>query len=184
MVRLNFSRRYSMAHRLLNDASSKCLTPHGHDEVVTIRLRPRVPMDLGAGNMSASFSRAKGDWHAWIDGWVDHALQLGAEDPLLGYFQREEPQQLSRIMVFRGDPTTEALAIAFFHKLAAMLAREGLFAVEELTVQETPTNAVTVTAADIEALGGWSPGDWATRPDASLNDLLSPEAWGDSWSRA
>src|SRR3954468_2751247 len=80
MVRLNFSRRYSMAHRLLHDASSKCLTPHGHDEVVTIGLRPLTAMALGGANMTASFAQAKGAWHAWIDGWVDHALQLNAED--------------------------------------------------------------------------------------------------------
>jgi 6-pyruvoyltetrahydropterin/6-carboxytetrahydropterin synthase len=177
MVRLNFSRRYSMAHRLLHDPSSKCRTPHGHDEVVTIRLRPLTPMDLGGGNMSAAFSQAKGTWHAWIDGFVDHALQLNAEDPLLGYFQREEPAQLTRIMVFNGDPTTEALAIAFFRKLSAILAAEALFAVEEISVQETPTNAVTLTAADLDALGGWTPGDWALRPDASLNDLLPAAAW-------
>ena len=177
MVRLNFARRYSMAHRLLHDAESKCLTPHGHDEVVTITLRPLTAIALGAGNMSASFAAAKGAWHAWIDGWVDHALQLGAEDPLLGYFQREEPNQLTRIMVFRGDPTTEALAIAFFRKLSALLAVDGLFAVEEVSVQETPTNAVIVTAADMDALHGWSPGDWATRADASLNDLLPAATW-------
>lgn len=177
MVRLNFSRRYSMAHRLLHDAQSKCLTPHGHDEVVTVRLRALTPMDLGQANMTASFAQAKGAWHAWIDGWVDHALQLGAADPLLAYFQREEPQQISRIMVFRGDPTTEALAIAFFRKLTAILATEGLFAVDEVTVQETPTNAVTLTAADIAAFGDWSPGDWANRADASLNDLLPASAW-------
>jgi len=177
MVRLSFSRRYSMAHRLLHDPSSKCLTPHGHDEVVTIRLRPLAPMDLGGGNMSASFAQAKGTWHAWIDGWVDHALQLNATDPLIGYFRENEPEQLTRLMVFRGDPTTEALAIAFFLKLSAMLAPEGLFAVEELSVQETPTNAVTVSAADIAALAGWSPGDWAIRADDSLNDLLPPAAW-------
>jgi 6-pyruvoyltetrahydropterin/6-carboxytetrahydropterin synthase len=177
MVRLNFSRRYSMAHRLLYDTSSKCLTPHGHDEVVTIGLRPLTAMAFGAGNMTASFAQAKGAWHGWIDGWVDHALQLNAEDPLLDYFRREEPRQLTRIMVFRGDPTTEALAIAFFLKLSALLAAEGLFAVEELSVQETPTNAVTVTAAYMATLGSWSPGGWTTRPDSSLNDLLPPDAW-------
>lgn len=177
MVRLNFSRRYSMAHRLLHDAASKCLTPHGHDEMVTVRLRALTPLDLGGANMTASFAQAKGAWHGWIDTWVDHALQLGADDPLLGYFQAHEPAQLSRIMVFAGDPTTEALVIAFFRKLSALLAADGLFAVEEVTVQETPTNAVTITAADIAALGGWSPGAWATRADASLNDLLPADAW-------
>lgn len=177
MVRLIFSRRYSMAHRLLHDPSSKCLTPHGHDEVVTVRLRPLTPMDLGGGNMSAAFAQAKGAWHAWIDGFVDHALQLNSEDPLLGYFQREEPGQLVRIMVFRGEPTTEALAVAFFRKLSAILAAEALFAVDEVTVQETPTNAVSLTAADLDGLDGWAPGDWALRSDASLNDLLPVDAW-------
>lgn len=184
MVRLSFSRRYSMAHRLLHDPSSKCLTPHGHDEVVTVRLRPRVPMDLGGGNMSASFAQAKGAWHAWVDAWVDHALQLNGNDPLIAYFRDNEPAQLTRLMVFRGDPTTEALAIGFFLKLSALLAAEGLFAVEEVTVQETPTNAVTVSATDIDALGGWAPGDWATRADASLNDLLPAHTWATSGSRA
>jgi hypothetical protein len=46
-----------------------------------------------------------------------------------------------------------------------------------VTVQETPTNAVTLTAADVEALGGWSPGRLGHAADSSLNDLLPAAAW-------
>lgn len=170
MVRLEFSRRYSMAHRLLTDSSGKCLTPHGHDEVVTVTLRPLQPMDFGGSNMTAAFEKAKGRWHGWIDSCVDHAFQLNLADPLLAYFKAQEPERLPRIMTFEGDPTTEALAIAFLRKLTAFLEADGLFAAEAVKVQETPTNACSLTAADLAAID-WSPGGWARRADDSLNDL-------------
>lgn len=173
VVRLEFSRRYSMAHRLLCDAGSKCLTPHGHDEVVIVRLRPARPLDLGASNMTASFERAKGRWHRWIDGQVDHAFQLNAADPLVEFFRQHEPERLPRLMLFAGDPTTEALAVAFLLKLQAFLAADGgLFEAERITIQETPTNSVVLDAADWAATGSdWTPGAWARRADDSLNDL-------------
>ena len=179
VVRLEFSRRYSMAHRLLDEPGSKCLTPHGHDEVVTVRLRPLRDLDLGGSNMAGSFEKAKGRWHRWIDGHVDHAFQISARDPLLAYFSANEPDQLKRLMVFDGDPTTEALAIAFLLKLSAFLKDDGdLFALERIAIQETPTNRVVLSAADW-AQGGldWTPGAWAARADSSLNDLLPADAW-------
>lgn len=173
MVRLEFTRRYSMAHRLLADRSSKCLTPHGHDELVTVRLRPTAPMALGASNMAASFEQAKSRWHRWIDEAVDHAFQLNADDPLLGYFREHEPDRLPRLLVMRGDPTTEALAIAFLLKLSAFLTYDGApFTVEQVRIQETPTNQVVLSAADwAQAREAWRPGDWCTRPDQSINDI-------------
>ncbi|WP_374572840.1 6-pyruvoyl tetrahydropterin synthase family protein [Phenylobacterium sp.] len=181
VVRLEFSRRYSMAHRLLADPSSKCLTPHGHDEVVTARLKPTRPLDLGGSNMAASFERAKGRWHRWIDNQVDHAFQLNAADPLAAYFREHEPERLTRLMLFEGDPTTEALAVAFLLKLTAFLEADGgVFAAERVAIQETPTNRVVLSADDWAAHGGgWAPGAWARRADPSLNDLLSPTAWED-----
>lgn len=170
MVRLEFSRRYSMAHRLLGDVGGKCLTPHGHDELVTVTLRPLKSMDFGGSNMTAAFEQAKGRWHRWIDTCVDHAFQLSLADPLLGYFREHEPDRLPRIMTFQGDPTTEALAIGFLRKLTAFLTADGLFAAEAVKVQETPTNACALTAADLAGID-WSPGAWARRADDSLNDL-------------
>ncbi|MDQ0466059.1 6-pyruvoyltetrahydropterin/6-carboxytetrahydropterin synthase [Caulobacter ginsengisoli] len=159
-----------MAHRLLSDPSGKCLTPHGHDELVSVTLRPLQPMDFGGSNMTAAFEHAKGRWHGWIDNAVDHAFQLSLADPLLGYFREHEPDRLPRIMTFDGDPTTEALAIGFLRKLTAFLEADGLFAAEAVRVQETPTNACSLTAADLASID-WSPGAWARRADDSLNDL-------------
>jgi 6-pyruvoyltetrahydropterin/6-carboxytetrahydropterin synthase len=170
---LEFTRRYSMAHRLLGDADSKCLTPHGHDEVVTVGMRPLSPMAYGGANAAASFDRAKGRWHAWIDQAVDHAFQLNAADPLIDYFRRAEPARLPRLMVFEGDPTTEALSIAFWRKLSAFLAADGLFEPTLVRIAETPTNSVTLDAEGARrALGsGWSPGAWSDRADDTINDL-------------
>ena len=170
---LEFSRRYAMAHRLISDPASKCRTPHGHDEVVTVGLRPLTAMDLGRANSAASFERAKGRWHAWIDQAVDHAFQLNAADPLIDYFRRSEPAQVGRLMVFDGDPTTEALAIAFWRKLTAFLAADGLFEPCLVRIAETPTNSVALDAdgARQALASNWSPGAWADRADDSINDL-------------
>jgi 6-pyruvoyltetrahydropterin/6-carboxytetrahydropterin synthase len=168
---LEFSRRYSMAHRLLACDETKCATPHGHDEVVTVGLVALTPMDFGRTNSTASFARAKRRWHGWIDDVVDHAFQLSAADPLIDYFRRAEPERLARLMVFDGDPTTEALAYAFWRKLSAFLAVDGLFAPAFVRIQETPTNQVVLDAAGAAAASSWSPGAWADRADDTINDL-------------
>lgn len=167
MTSLAFARRYSMAHRFLSDAAPKCMTPHGHDEVVTVRVRAAEPVQFGGANMAAPFDAVKGRWKAWIDAHVDHAFQLNDADPLLGWFRAHEPARLARIMTFRGDPTTEALAAAFWLKLAAFLRDDDLpFAVEEIRIDETPTNAVILNAAPERA-----PAPWCARADMSINDL-------------
>jgi len=135
-------------------------------------MRALKPMDYGRANASAPFEDAKRRWHAWIDGAVDHAFQLNAADPLLDYFRRAEPDRLPRLMVFEGDPTTEALAIAFWRKLTAFLAADGLFEPRFVRIAETPTNSVTLDADAAKAANGWSPGAWADRPDGSINDLV------------
>lgn len=173
MVRIEFTRRFSMAHRLLADPASKCATPHGHNEIVRVELRARSRPDLGGSNMVAPFERLKSRWHHFIDHSVDHALQLRLDDPLVEFFARHEPQRLSRIMTFAGDPTTEALALALHAKLSAFLREDAPgFVVERVSVEETPTNAVSVHRADIEAMDiAWQAGAWVDRADDTINDF-------------
>jgi 6-pyruvoyltetrahydropterin/6-carboxytetrahydropterin synthase len=167
MVSLVFTRRYAMAHRFLSDASPKCMVPHGHNETVRVRLRARDGVAFGGANMAAPFEAAKGRWKQWIDESVDHAFQLNGADPLLAWFRAHEPQRLPRIMTFPGDPTTEALAAAFWQKLEAFLGANDLpFTVEEIEIEETPTNAVVLNAAPV---GFDAP--WSRRADMSINDL-------------
>lgn len=176
MFSLVFTRRYSMAHRLLSDRSPKCAIPHGHNEIVTARIASALPERLdGRANMVASFESAKTQWHAWIDNAVDHALQLGEGDPLIDYFRRAEPDKLDRLLVMPGDPTTELLAACFMAKLNAFLedAGERLRCIE-ITVEETPTNAVVLTGDPVDALPEQSAINrtpWWRRPDMSINDF-------------
>jgi 6-pyruvoyltetrahydropterin/6-carboxytetrahydropterin synthase len=173
LAALEFSRRYSMAHRLITDPDGKCAVPHGHDEIVRVRLAPLAAFRFGGANAAAPFAAIKGRWHAFIDGAVDHAFQLNAADPLIDYFRAREPARLSRLMVFDGDPTTEALGAVFWLKLQAFLAADDLpFVVESVRVEETPTNAVIVTrdVFDPEACGV-AAGAWPRRPDMTINDL-------------
>lgn len=173
MAALEFTRRYAMAHRLLADARSKCIIPHGHNEIVTVRLEPAAPFRFGGANALAPFEAVKRRWHQWIDGHVDHVLQLNEADPLLGYFRASEPERLSRIMTFPGDPTTEALAAAFFLKLDAFVQAEALpFSVAEVRVEETPTNTVVLTRAGFDPANcGLAAEAWPRRPDMSINEF-------------
>ncbi len=173
MASLEFTRRYAMAHRFLSDVSPKCMTPHGHNETVTVRLAGAGSFRFGGANMEAPFEAAKGRWKTWIDMHVDHAFQLNAADPLIGYFRDHEPARLTRLMTFPGDPTTEALAAAFWLKLQAFLSADDLpFTVTELRVEETPTNAVILTRDTFDAEAcGLPAAAWPRRADWSINDF-------------
>lgn len=173
MAQIEFSRRYAMAHRLLADPQSKCAAPHGHNEMVTVRLAPERGFRFGGANAAAPFDALKRRWHAWIDGHVDHALQLGETDPLIGYFRAHEPHLIPRLLTVHGDPTTEALAACFWLKLSAFLRADELpFSVAAVRVEETPTNAVVLDAASFDpAAAALAPGAWPSRADMSINDL-------------
>jgi 6-pyruvoyltetrahydropterin/6-carboxytetrahydropterin synthase len=172
MPALEFTRRYAMAHRLRADPASKCAIPHGHNEIVSIRLAPRAAFRFSGSNMAAPFEAVKQRWHQWIDDHVDHTLMLDEADPLIGYFRENEPERLARIMTFPGDPTTEALAACFFLKGAAFLAHEDLpFEMEAVRVEETPTNAVILTRDGFDPETCGLDGDrWPLRADMTIND--------------
>jgi 6-pyruvoyltetrahydropterin/6-carboxytetrahydropterin synthase len=174
MFNLVFSRRFSMAHRLMSGGSDKCAVPHGHNEIVTVRLRAVESRRLdGVANMVEPFERAKATWHRWIDDHVDHALQLSATDPLLDWFVKQEPARLARILVTHGDPTTEMLACCMMTKLEAFLAADGgRLSCAEIRIEETPTNTVIFDgnpAHYLPACDGAAP--WWQRADMTINDL-------------
>ena len=161
-----------MAHRLLADPASRCAVPHGHNEFVHVILATDAEMDFGGTNFVASFETLKGRWHGFIDKAVDHAFQINGADPMLAWFRAEEPQRVPRLMVFDGDPTTEAFAVALRRKLDAILAADGSpYRCVELTLEETPTNAIIVGEHLSAGERGWMAGSWMDRADLSINDL-------------
>jgi len=177
MPDIRFTRRFSMAHRLITDAASKCAVPHGHNEFVHVTLRADRDITFGGANYVASFEQLKGRWHRFIDDAVDHAFQLNRTDPLVEWFRAHEPQRLPRLMLFDGDPTSEALAIALRRKLEAFLTAEtSAFRCIELVLEETPTNAVIIGPELTAAERAWSRHSWMDRADNSLNDLGAGDA--------
>ena len=175
MPALEFTRRYAMAHRLRADPASKCATPHGHNEIVSVRLEPHAQFRFGGTNMDAPFEAVKGRWKKWIDDHVDHCLMLDETDPLLDYFRTHEPARLTQIMTFPGDPTTEALCAAYFLKLSAFLTGDELpFSVSQIRVEETPTNSVILTREmfDVDNCG-LAADAWPRRADMSINEFAA-----------
>jgi 6-pyruvoyltetrahydropterin/6-carboxytetrahydropterin synthase len=75
-------------------------------------------------------------------------------------------------MTFPGDPTTEALAACFFLKGAAFLAHDELpFEMDEVRVEETPTNAVILSRETFDpAQCGLTANAWPRRADMSINE--------------
>jgi 6-pyruvoyltetrahydropterin/6-carboxytetrahydropterin synthase len=174
MFGLVFSRRFAMAHRLLSGGSEKCAVPHGHNEIVSVRLEAVRPAPLdGHANMVQPFERAKARWHGWIDAAVDHAFQISAADPLLPWFREHEPHRLDRLLVTPGDPTTELMACLLMAKLGVFLAADGgLLRCAEIRLEETPTNTVTFGGDPLAFLPRGEEGDrWWLRADQSINDL-------------
>lgn len=171
MFKLVFTRRYSMAHRLISGCSVKCATPHGHNEFVTVEIvGDATPLDLEV-NMVAEFAQAKTNWHRWIDDHVDHAFQLSDQDPLLGWAEEHGPSW--RLVVTPGDPTTEMLAALFMAKLNAFLAADGHgLSCREVKIEETPTNTVTFAGDWRAHLPHSADGQyWWERADFTTHDL-------------
>ncbi len=173
---LMFSRRFSMGHRLIRSASESCALPHGHNETVTVRLQATSPQRLdGSTNMVLPFARAKAIWHGWIDDHLDHALQLGEDDPLLGWFVAHEPARARRIVLTPGDPTTELMACLMMAKLGAFLRADGdVLRCAEIRLEETPTNTVLFDGDPLAVLPAVRPAPqcWWRRADMSIADPI------------
>lgn len=93
-----------MGHRLIAGCSDRCAIPHGHNEYVSVTLgaglnNPQAAQLDGHANMLLPFAEAKGRWHRFIDERMDHAFQLGENDPLLAWFAENEPSRMDRIVV-------------------------------------------------------------------------------------
>lgn len=176
---LVFTRRFSMAHRLISGCSERCATPHGHNEYVTVTLgkgkNHRHHRLDGHNNMLLPFAEAKGRWHRFIDERIDHAFQLSDSDPLLNWFQNHEPQRMSHIIVTPGDPTTEIMAALLMAKLNAFLHEQGdKLSLKNLELRETPTNAVRLTGDPVSYLPGSDPATkdhWWNRADDTISDI-------------
>lgn len=164
-----------MGHRLIHGTSDVCATPHGHNENVTVYLKPlkTQPLD-GKANIIIPFHQAKLLWHRFIDGSVDHAFQLSENDPLLQWFIDHEPTRIPHLLVTPGDPTTELLACLFMSKINVFLQSENTgLSCYKIKLQETPTNTVCFSGDPLEFIpqSSLTKLSWWQRADMSISDL-------------
>lgn len=170
-----FTRRYSMGHRLIHGAGEICATPHGHNEEVSVYLKPQKPQRLdGTANMVLPFYYAKKKWHQFIDGSVDHSFQLAEDDALLSWFKENEPKRLKHLLVTPGDPTTELMACLLMIKVNKILEAEqtGL-SCYKIEIKETPTNTVGFSGNPFDFVPASNKDKvrWWERPDMTISDL-------------
>ena len=170
MILYEFTRRFAMGHRLTSEASPKCQTPHGHNEFVTLRLKPRQEYTLDlAENLPSSFESMKKKWHKFVDDHLDHGFQIARGDPLYIELRSKGVTGLWRMIISLGDPTTEWLCAALFCKAEAIMAAEAPhMQVISVSVEETPTNKVTITSRHGLPEGNqywWNRNDFTTRDD-------------------
>lgn len=178
MLQMQFTRRYSSAHRFLNTASTKCMTPHGHNWFVRITVIADKPTALDHDrNMLGEFKQTKADWHRFVDERIDHSFHLNSRDPLIDWFRTHEPERLDHILTTPGDPTTEVLAALWQCKAQAFISTAGTgLLVSEVHLEETPTNSVTLSG--VHAYNDHLPAaeagqrlPWWRRADSSINDF-------------
>jgi len=146
MPNLIFTRRFSMAHRLLSDKSIKCQNIHGHNIYIkwSVSTRLNFKFDFNE-NMANSFGELKKRVHEWIDYHVDHSTFLNVRDPLLGWTKENIPN--AKVLVFPGDPTTEMIAAAFYNKISCFMQDFSNIELDSVEIEETPTNTVFTTSS-------------------------------------
>ncbi len=170
---LKFERRFSMAHRLLSGKSPKCSIPHGHNEFIRVHLCSLKVSSLdNVDNMVTNFADAKNCWHEFIDKHLDHSFQLSNTDPLINYFKENEVEQLKRILITPGDPTTEVMCACLMSKLDLILeSLNSSLRCNQFELEETPTNTVILSGLNSYQAHLPSGNYWWNRSDFSINDF-------------
>lgn len=137
MLDLEFSYSFEAAHRF-SKSESKCSTPHGHSWSASLVLRQDRPK-LDTSDMTKDFGALKARWKEFIQSTVDHSFFHHFDDPILDSLREHIPNL--RGLALPGDPTTELVALCFFHKSLEMYQDEPLRPAE-IRIQETKTNSL------------------------------------------
>lgn len=129
---------------MLSRHPEACRFPHGHTRTVEVVV---AGDNLDENGMLVDFKALKLALESHIDRY-DHALAVNASDPFLPRLAEAYPDEA--IVVFDGEPTTEAIAREIF-EFASRILREGFesgayripagqVALERVRVWETPSS--------------------------------------------
>ena len=169
MLRLRFTRRFCMAHRLIEGQSKKCATPHGHNQLVTVELEPAGGARLdGSANMVAGVRRREIKLARLCRQSARSQPPAQRPGPTAG----DRPRRVSAVAAcgLSWRPTTELLAALLMAKCQALTTAalpEASLVCKRIELVETPTNAVIFEGDPAEVVpiahGWWLRPDNSTR---------------------
>ncbi len=113
MLAVTVEHGFEAAHRL-PDLGGKCVNLHGH----SWRCKVTVAGPLLADGTVCEFGWLKVVLRRWIDSHLDHAVMIGAADPLLPALR-----SAGTVFVFGTDPPAADLAWPTVENTALLLAR-------------------------------------------------------------
>jgi len=112
---------------------------------------------------------ARNVWSTWIAG-LQHSLHCVTADPLVTFFQNDQPNKLNRIVTTPGDPTAEMLTMLLARKFRALCSN-----LLELRAITFSLDALEATTLDF-------PVD-DTIPQEMLDFILAPSNVANWWDR-
>lgn len=129
---------------MLSRHPEACRFPHGHTRTIEVVVSGEA---LDESGMLVDFKALKLALEAHIDRY-DHALAVNASDPFLPKLSEAYPA--AALVVFDGEPTTEAIAREIFEFASQILKNgfeegpyripAGQVALERVRVWETPSS--------------------------------------------
>lgn len=136
----------------------------GHFAEVHVVCRPTTQF-LAGPNTSPFMDTARNVWSTWIS-HLQYSLHCVTTDPLVTFFQSEQPNKLNHIVTTPGDPTAEMLAMLMARKFKALCG--NLLELQSLTFSIDALEAVTLDLP-VESSEPQEVQNFMTAPSSSAN---------------
>lgn len=168
-----FTNQFPMSRRMILTGGSEQGLIRGHFAEVHVVCRPTTQF-LAGPNTAPFMDTARNIWSTWVAS-LQHSLHCTTSDPLVTFFQNEQPNKLNHIVTTPGDPTAEMLTMLLARKFRALCS--NLLELRALTFSLDALEAVTidfpVDAAPAEVntflTAPSNVANWWDRNDASVN---------------
>ncbi len=117
-MRFTFTNQFSMSRRMILTKGPEQGLIRGHFAEVKVVCRSKTNF-LPGPNTSPFVDTARNIWDTWIL-CLNNSLHCMTEDPLVTFFQNEQPNKLNHIVTTPGDPTAEMLTMLMARKFKAL----------------------------------------------------------------
>lgn len=173
-MRLTFTNQFSMSRRMTLTGGPEQGLIRGHFAEVRVVCTPKTDF-LKGSNTSPFMDTARNAWDTWVS-CLNNSLHCTVSDPLVTFFQNEQPNKLNHIVTTPGDPTAEMLTLLMARKFKALCS--NLLQLNSITFSLDALEAMTLDfpVDDIESpeikdfiLAPSNVANWWDKNDMSVN---------------